>query len=70
MLPVDGGVPRWLQPGQGGADRDGLAGADLTGDHAQGSFADTPADPGDGLGVAGVAVQHLWGQGFTEGHAG
>src|SRR5664280_2431962 len=65
---VDGGVPGWVQPGEGGADRDGLAGADLTGDHSQGPFADTPADPGDGLGVAGVAVQHLGRQGLTERH--
>src|SRR5664280_3283405 len=67
---VDGGVPGRVEPGQGCADRDGLAGADLAGDHAQGPFADTPADPGDGLGVAGVAVQHLGGQGLTERHAG
>src|SRR5674476_429930 len=66
---VDGGVPGRVEPGQGCADRDGLAGADLTGDHSQGSFADTPADPGDGLGVAGVAVQHLGCQGLTERHA-
>src|SRR5664280_1975148 len=65
---VDGGVPGRVQPGQGCADRDGLAGADLTGDHSQGSFVDAPADPGDGLGVAGVAVQHLGRQGLTERH--
>ena len=45
--------------GEGGADGDGLAGADFAGDHAEGAFGDAPADPGDGFGVGAVAVQHL-----------
>jgi len=49
---------------------DGFAGADLASDHPEGAFADAPADPGGSFGVAGVAVQHLWGQGPPEGHAG
>lgn len=30
----------------------------LTGDDTDGGFVDTPRDAGDGLGLAGVAVQH------------
>ena len=52
---VDDGVPRRVQPGQRGADRDGLPGADLAGDHSDAVFGDAPADPGDGLAVGGVA---------------
>ena len=48
---VDDGVPAGVQAGEGGADGDGLAGADLAGDHAEAAFADAPADPGDGFGV-------------------
>ena len=59
---VDDGVPGWVQPGQRGADGDGLPGTDLTGDHPEGAFGDAPADPGDGFAVAGVAVQHLRGE--------
>ena len=33
---VDDGVAGGVQGGQGGADGDGLAGADLAGDHAEG----------------------------------
>ena len=51
-----------FQPGQRGADGDGLPGTDLTGDHPEGAFGDAPADPGDGFAVAGVAVQHLRGK--------
>ena len=51
-----------VQGGQRGAHGDGLAGADLAGDHADGAFGDAPADPGDGLVVGGVAVQHPGGQ--------
>nr|WP_228759931.1 hypothetical protein [Pseudactinotalea sp. HY158] len=67
---VDGGVPGGVQCGEGGADGDGLAGADLAGDHAQGAFTDAPGDAGDRFGVGGVAVQHAGGQGSAEGHAG
>ena len=35
---VDDGVPGGVQAGQDGADRDGLAGADFAGDHADGAF--------------------------------
>jgi len=55
---VDHGVPGGVEFGQGGAQRDGLAGPDFTGDDAEGVFADAPADPGDGFGVSGVPVQH------------
>src|SRR6266568_4839193 len=47
---------------QGGADGDGLAGADLAGDDADGAFGDAPGDAGDGFVVGGVAVQHAGGQ--------
>ena len=53
------GVPAGVEAGEGGADGDGLAGADFAGDHAEAAFADAPADAGDGFGVGGVAVQHL-----------
>ena len=55
---VDDGVPGGVQPGQDGADGDGLAGADFAGDHADGAFGDAPGDPGAGLVVGGVPVQH------------
>ena len=55
-------MPAGVQAGKGGADRDGLAGADFAGDHADGTFVDAPLDPGDGFVVGGVAVQHAWGQ--------
>ena len=35
---VDDGVAGGVEPGQGGADGDGLAGADLAGDDAEGAF--------------------------------
>jgi hypothetical protein len=63
---VDDGVPAGVEVGEGGADGDGLAGADLAGDHAQAAFVDAPADPGDGFGVGGVAVQHLRREGAAE----
>jgi hypothetical protein len=59
---VDDHVPGRVQRGGGGADRDGLAGTDLAGDHAQGVLLDAPADPGHGFGVGAVAVQHRGGQ--------
>ena len=36
---VDDGVPAGVEAGEGGADGDGLAGADLAGDHAEAAFA-------------------------------
>ena len=53
-----------------GPDRDGLAGADLPGDHPDRALIHTPGDPGDGFGVSGVAVQHRWCQTPPKGHAG
>ena len=67
---VDDGVAGGVQAGQCGADGDGLAGADLAGDHADAAFADAPGDAGDGLVVGGVAVQHARGQVAAERHAG
>jgi hypothetical protein len=67
---IDDHVPGAVQGGGGGADGDGLAGADLAGDHSEGVLVDAPADAGDGFGVSGVAVQHAGGQVPPEGHAG
>jgi hypothetical protein len=53
-----------------GSGGDGLAGADLTGDHGEGAFGDAPGDAGDGFAVAGGAVQHLGGEVSPEGHGG
>ena len=55
---------------QGGADGDGLPGADLAGDHPDAVLGDAPADPGDGLAVGGVAVQHAGGEVTAERGAG
>ena len=66
---VDDGVPGGVQPGQRGADGDGLAGADLAGDDPDPALADAPADAGDGLVVGGVAVQHPRRQIAAEGGA-
>jgi len=63
---VAGGV----QAGQGGVDGDGLADADLAGEHAQGVLVDAPGDAGDRFGVGGVAVQHLGGKLAAERHPG
>jgi hypothetical protein len=52
---VDDGVTHGVQCCHGGAGGDGLAGADLAGDHADGVFCDQPGDAGDGFGVAAVA---------------
>src|SRR6185437_6081727 len=65
---VDDGVPGVVQACEGGAGRDGLAGADLAGDDAEGSFGDGPGDAGGGLGVGGVPVEHRGGQVAAEGH--
>ena len=67
---VDDGVPRGVQGGEGGADGDGLPGADLAGDHPDAVLGDAPADPGDGLAVGGVAVQHPGGEVAAERGAG
>ena len=67
---VDDGVAGGVEGGQGGADGDGLAGADLAGDDAEGLFGDAPGDPGDGFGVGGVAVQHAGGEVAAERHPG
>ena len=67
---VDDRVPRRVQGVQGGADGDGLPGADLAGDHPDAVLGDAPADPGDGLAVGGVAVQHAGGEVTAERGAG
>src|SRR6266498_3784145 len=67
---VDGQVPGGVQGGGGGADGDGLAGADLAGDHAEGVLVDAPGDAGDRLGVSVVTVQHRRGEAATERHGG
>ena len=67
---VDDHVPGGVQRGRRGAHGDGLAGTDLAGDHAEGVLVDAPADPGDGFGVAVVAVQHRRGEAAAERHAG
>jgi hypothetical protein len=50
-----------VQGGGGGADGDGLAGTDLTGDHTQGVLVDAPGDAGHRLGVSAMAVQQSTG---------
>ena len=55
---------------EGGAQGHGFAGADFAGDDAEGVLADAPADPGGGLGVGAVAVQHARGQVAAERHLG
>ncbi len=59
---VDDGVPGGVELGERGAQRDGLARADLPGDDPERGLGDAPADPGDGLGVPAVAVQHRRGE--------
>ena len=54
----------------GGAQRDGLADADLAGDDAQQRFADAEADARDGLLVAGAIAQLAGRDGLAEGRAG
>src|SRR6202034_1695421 len=56
--------------GGGGGGDDGLAGADLAGDDAEGLLGDGPGDAGGGLGVGGVPVQCRGGQVAAEGHLG
>jgi hypothetical protein len=67
---VDEGVAGGVLGREGGAQGDGLPGADLAGDHAEGVLTDAPGDPGGGLGVGGVAVQHARGQVTAERHLG
>jgi hypothetical protein len=47
-----------------------VSGPNLTGDHPDPVLEDAPPDPGDGLAVAGVAVQHPGGQVAAERGAG
>jgi hypothetical protein len=63
---VDEGVAGLVEGSDGSAGGDGLAGADLAGDDAEGALADAPADPGGGLGAAGVLVQHGRGEVLAE----
>jgi hypothetical protein len=67
---VDDRVPAGVQARQRGADGDGLARADLPGDHTQRSFGDAPADAGVGFGVRAVAVQLARSQRAAERSAG
>jgi hypothetical protein len=67
---VDDHVPGGVESGGGGPGRDGLARADLAGDHAEGVLVDAPADAGDRFGVPVVAVQHRRGQAAAERHTG
>src|SRR5260370_18125463 len=67
---VDHGVPGGVQVGQGGAKCDSFAGSDVSCYDAEGGFGYAPADAGDGLGVAVVAVQHAGGEGAAERGAG
>ena len=67
---VDDGVAGRVQGGERGADGDGLPGADLAGDHPDPVLGHAPADPGDGLAVGGVAVQHPGGEVAAERGAG
>ncbi len=67
---VDDGVPGRVEGGQRGADGDGFAGADFAGDDAEAVFGHAPGDPGDGLVVGVVAVQHAGGEVTTERHPG
>src|SRR3954447_26719711 len=68
MMVWRGGGGR-VQPGQGGADRDGFSGAALAGDDSDPALGDAPADAGHGFAVAGVAVQHPGCQIAAEGGA-
>ena len=67
---VDEGMAGGVEAGEGGAQGHGLPGADFPGDHAEGVLADAPADPGGGLGVGAVAVQHAGRQVTAERHLG
>src|SRR5581483_5007384 len=67
---VDDRVGGGVEVGDRGADRDGLAGADLAGDHADRLVGDGPGDAGGGLAAVAVAVQPGGGQVAAERHAG
>ena len=67
---VDDGVPGRVEGGEGGADGDGFPSTDLAGDHPDAVLGDAPADPGDGLAVGGVAMQHPGGEVASERGAG
>jgi hypothetical protein len=54
---VDDGVRGGVEVGDGGADRDRLAGAHFARDHRDGLLADRPGDAGGGLAAVVVAVQ-------------
>ncbi len=45
-------------------------GGDLAGDHAEALITHAPGDPGGGLGVSGMAVQHAGGKVAAERHPG
>jgi hypothetical protein len=67
---VDDLVAGGVQAGDGGAQRDGLPAADVSGDHPEGGFGDTEADPGDGLGVRLAGEQVFGGDPLAEWGAG
>ena len=67
---VDEHVPRRIQVGGGRPHGHGLAGTDLAGDHPDRTLVHTPGDAGHRLTVAGMAVQHGWGQVTPERHPG
>jgi hypothetical protein len=67
---VDDGVAGRVEVGGGAADRDGLAGADLAGDHGDGLVGDGPGNAGGGLAAVVVAVQPRRRQVAAERHAG
>ncbi len=52
--------PSGVEAGQGGADGDGLLGADLAGDHTEGTLADAPADTSTVY--AGAGDRHRYGK--------
>lgn len=58
----------WSRVSRAARNGDGLAGADLAGDHAEAAFPDAPRDAGRGLGMGGVPVQHPGGQVLAERH--
>jgi len=67
---VDDLVAGRVEAGDGGAQRHGLACADVAGDHPERGFHDAEADPGDRLGVRGPAEQVPGGDVLAERGAG
>jgi len=67
---VDDPMPGRVKGAGRGADREGFAGADLTGDNPDRCFVDGPADPGDCLVVGLVVMDHPGGDVLPEWHAG